>query len=200
MTFENALKRIKAKFEEIDASKLADMAVQVTLTDEDCGGTLYFKSVDGKVDVEGYDYRDNDAVIDIDRKAFSDILSGKLTLDKAIEKGLATAKGNFDKLATLNDAIPKYVAPSRKAAAVKETAEEKKETVKAAPAKAETVKAAPAKTAVQAEPAKAAVKTEPAKKPAAVKKAAATVKSASTAKKTTTAAKKTASKSTAKKA
>ena len=197
MTFENALKRIKAKFEEIDASKLADMAVQVTLTDEDCGGTLYFKSVDGKVDVEGYDYRDNDAVIDIDRKAFSDILSGKLTLDKAIEKGLATAKGNFDKLSTLNDAIPKYVAPSRKAAAVKETAEEKKE---AAPAKAETVKAAPAKTAVQAEPAKAAVKTEPAKKPVAVKKAAATVKSASTAKKTTTAAKKTASKSTAKKA
>ena len=66
MTFENAVKRIKAKFEEIDASKLADMAVQVTLTDEDCGGTLYFKAADGTVDVQGYDYRDNDAVIDIE--------------------------------------------------------------------------------------------------------------------------------------
>ena len=187
MTFENALKRIKAKFEEVDASKLADMAVQVTLTDEDCGGTLYFKVADGKVDVEGYDYRDNDAVIDIDRKALNDILSGKLTLDKAIEKGLATAKGNFDKLATLNDAIPKYVAPSRKAAVKEEEAEAKSE----AEPKAESKVAA--KT-VAAEPVKAAVKTEPAKKPAPVKKAAATVKSAAAAKKTTTAAKRTSTK------
>lgn len=187
MTFENALKRIKAKFEEVDASKLADMAVQVTLTDEDCGGTLYFKVADGKVDVEGYDYRDNDAVIDIDRKALNDILSGKLTLDKAIEKGLATAKGNFDKLATLNDAIPKYVAPSRKVAAKEEEAEAKSE----AEPKAESKVAA---KAVAAEPVKAAVKTEPAKKPAPVKKAAATVKSAAAAKKTTTAAKRTSTK------
>ncbi len=165
MTFENALKRIKAKFEEVDASKLADMAVQVTLTDEDCGGTLYFKSADGKVDVEGYDYRDNDAVIDIDRKAFSDILSGKLTLDKAIEKGLATAKGDFDKLATLNDAIPKYVPPAKKKAAEVKT-EAKTEPVKTVEKKVE-------KKAVAAAPAKAAVKAEPVKKPATVKKAAA---------------------------
>lgn len=180
MTFENAVKRIRAKFEEVDASKLADMAVQVTLTDEDCGGTLYFKVVDGKVDVEGYDYRDNDAVIDIDRKALNDILSGKLTLDKAVEKGLATAKGNFDKLSTLNDAIPKYVAPSKKAAAPKEEPTAAKTETKAATAvKAET-------KSVTAAPSKAAVKTEPAKKSAPVKKAAATVKSAA-AKKTTTA-------------
>ena len=154
MTFENAVKRIRAKFEEVDASKLADMAVQVTLTDEDCGGTLYFKVADGKVDVEGYDYRDNDAVIDIDRKALHDILSGKLTLDKAIEKGLATAKGNFDKLSTLNDAIPKYVAPSKKVVTAKEeeTTAAKTETKAAAAVKAEA-------KAVTSAPSKAAVKT-----------------------------------------
>lgn len=174
MTFETALKRIKAKFEEVDASKLADMAVQVTLTDEDCGGTLYFKAADGKVVVEGYDYRDNDAVIDIDRKALNDILSGKLTLDKAIEKGLATAKGNFDKLATLNEAIPKYVAPSKKEEAAKPAA---------APAVAETVKEEPKaepvkETAVKAAAVKKTAEPVAAKKPAVAKKTTVTKKAA----------------------
>jgi hypothetical protein len=147
MTFENAVKRIKAKFEEIDASKLADMAVQVTLTDEDCGGTLYFKAADGTVDVQGYDYRDNDAVIDIERKSLMDILSGKTTLDKEIENGHATAKGNFGKLDTLKDAVVKKAVPAKKAVSEKKTT--------------------PAKKAASEK------KTTPAKKAAPVKKAAA---------------------------
>lgn len=114
MTFESALKTLKTKFKNVDATKLADMAVQITLIDEDCGGTLYFKSVDGTLEVAGYDYRDNDAIIDIERKALMDILSGKSTLDKAIEKGKATAKGNFEKLDTLKAAIPEYKAPAKK--------------------------------------------------------------------------------------
>lgn len=151
MTFENALKKIKVNFENVDTSKLADMAVQVTLTDEDCGGTLYFKAANGTLEVEGYDYRDNDAIIDIERKALNDILAGKITLDKAIENGVATAKGNFEKLDTLKDAITKK-APAKKAPVKKETAV-KKETKKEAKktvkkdvkkavntAKAETVK------------------------------------------------------------
>lgn len=122
MTFENALKTLKTKFKNVDAAKLADMAVQVTLTDEDCGGTLYFKSTDGNLEVAGYDYRDNDAVIDIERKALMDILSGKSTLDKAIENGKATAKGNFEKLDTLKVAIPVYKAPAKKTPAKKTAA------------------------------------------------------------------------------
>lgn len=128
MTFENALKKIKASFDNVDAAKVCDMAVQVTMTDEDCGGTFYFKSESGKIVVEGYDYKDNDAVIDIARKALMDILAGKTTLDVAIEKGLATAKGDFAKLDTLKDAIPAYKAPARKPSA-------KKTAVKAEPEK-----------------------------------------------------------------
>lgn len=146
MTYENALKKIKTAFESVDASKLADMAVQVTLSDEDCGGTFYFKSENGNVDVEGYDYRDNDAVIDIARKPFMDILAGKTTLDAQIEKGVATAKGDFAKLDTLKAAIPKYVAPAKKTA-VKKTAKEdtKKAEVKKT-AKVDTKKAEVKKT------------------------------------------------------
>ncbi len=169
MTFENALKKIKTLFNDVDVSKLADMAVQVTLTDEDCGGTLYFKSENGSVVVEGYDYRDNDAVIDIQRKALNDILTGKTTLDKAIDKGVATVKGNFEKVSTLNDAIVKK-APAKKAPA-KKAAPAKKETVKKETVKKETVKKAEAKkeTAVKAE-AKPAAKKAEAKKAEPAKK------------------------------
>ncbi|MBQ3124920.1 MAG: SCP2 sterol-binding domain-containing protein [Clostridia bacterium] len=138
MTFENALKRIKTAFAGVDVSKLADMAVQVTLSDEDCGGTFYFKTESGKLEVEGYDYRDNDAVIDIARKSLMDILAGKTTLDVAIEKGTATAKGDFLKLDTLKDAIPKYVAPAKKPVAKKEAP--KKEAPKKTEAKKPAVK------------------------------------------------------------
>lgn len=130
MTFENALKKIKTEFNKADATKLADMAVQVTMTDEDCGGTFYFKSTNGVLEVEGYDYRDNDAVIDIARKALMDILAGKTTLDVAIEKGMATAKGDFAKLDTLKAAIAPYKAPAKKTTPAK-----KAEPKKAAPAK-----------------------------------------------------------------
>lgn len=143
MTFENALKRIKTAFAGVDASRLADMAVQVTLSDEDCGGTFYFKKEGATLEVEGYDYRDNDAVIDIARKSLMDILAGKTTLDVAIEKGTATAKGDFAKLDTLKDAIPKYVAPARKPAAKKTEAPKKTEAKK--PAVKKTVKKTTAK-------------------------------------------------------
>lgn len=140
MTYEAALKKIKEKFAQVDASLLAEMAVQVTLTDEDCGGTFYFKAANGTVEVEGYDYKDNDAVIDIDRKALMNILGGKSTLDKEIEKGLATAKGDFSKLATLEAAIPKYVRKTAvKNEAANASAEKKTKPAKAAKA-AQTVK------------------------------------------------------------
>ena len=141
MTFENALKRIKTAFLNVDATKLADMAVQVTLTDEDCGGTLYFKSESGQLAVEGYDYRDNDAVVDIQRKALMDILSGKTDIDKVIEKGQATVKGDFEKLSTLKAAVPVYKAPARKPASKKAEPVKKAEPAKkAVPVKKTTVK------------------------------------------------------------
>ena len=177
MTFENAVKKIREKFVELDASKLVDMAVQVTLTDDDCGGTLYFKVADGAVEVEGYDYRDNDVILDIERKALMDIISGKSTLEKAVEKGQATAKGDYARLDSIKDAVKK--APAKKAPAKKETAKKetvKKETVKKEAVKKEAVKKETVKkeTVKKAEPkketVKAEVKKETAKKADAPKK------------------------------
>ena len=158
MTFENALKKIKTEFNKADATKLADMAVQVTMTDEDCGGTFYFKSTNGVLEVEGYDYRDNDAVIDIARKALMDILAGKTTLDVAIEKGMATAKGDFAKLDTLKAAIAPYKAPAKKTTPAKKAEPKKAEPAKKAEAKIKVKKTEPAKMVEvkKAEPAKKA--------------------------------------------
>ena len=170
MTFEQAFKRIKTKFENVDASKLQDMALQITLSDEDCGGTLYAAVKDGTLAVEPYDYKDNDAVLDVTKAALVSILTGKTSIEKEIENGNLTVKGNLEKVASVKDAIiipkkapakkaPAKKAPAKKTAAKKETA---KPAVKAAPAKkAETkpVKAEPAKKA-EVKPAKA----EPVKK------------------------------------
>lgn len=168
MTFENALKKIKTEFNKADATKLADMAVQVTMTDEDCGGTFYFKSTNGVLEVEGYDYRDNDAVIDIARKALMDILAGKSTLDVAIEKGMATAKGDFAKLDTLKAAIAPYKAPAKKTTPAKKAEPKKAAPAKKAEAKIKVKKTEPAKMVEvkKAEPAKEVEvkKAEPAKK------------------------------------
>lgn len=170
MTFEQAFKRIKTKFENVDASKLQDMALQITLSDEDCGGTLYAAVKDGALAVEPYDYKDNDAVLDVTKAALVSILTGKTSIEKEIENGNLTVKGNLEKVASVKDAIiipkkapakkaPAKKAPAKKTAAKKETA---KPAVNAAPAKkAETkpVKAEPAKKA-EVKPAKA----EPVKK------------------------------------
>lgn len=149
MTFEAAFKKLKEKFDNVKPEMLDDMAIQITLSDEDCGGTFYAQVKDKSLYVEPYDYKDNDAVIDITRKALASILDGKSTFEKAVEKGEATVMGNIDKISAVKAAI---VPPVKKPAVKKTTAakkvepDKKAETVK----KAEPAKKAPAKKAEEA--------------------------------------------------
>lgn len=113
MTFEQAFKRIKTKFDNVEASKLPDMALQITLSDEDCGGTFYAAVRNGVLEVEPYDYKDNDAVIDVTRAALSAILDGKSSLDREIENGALSIKGDLNKAEAVKDAI---VIPVKKPA------------------------------------------------------------------------------------
>ncbi|MBQ7572879.1 MAG: SCP2 sterol-binding domain-containing protein [Clostridia bacterium] len=189
MTFEKAFESVKKKFEKADAKNVADFALQITMTDEDCGGTLYAAVKDGVLAVEPYDYRDNNAVLDIAKADLLSLISGKLSLAKAVEKG-ATLKGDATVIDSLKATLPKPApkkAPAKKPAAKKETkkAEVKKAEVKKAEVKA-PAKKAEAKPAPKAEAKKAETKTAP---KAEAKKA-----------ETKTAVKKPATKTTAKKA
>ncbi len=129
MTFEKAFEAIKKKFADADAKDVRDFALQITLSDEDCGGTFYTAVRGGVLAVEPYDYKENDAVMDISKADFAALVSGRISLDKAVEKG-ASLKGD----ASVVDALKATLKKAPKKPAPKKAAE-KTETPKTAPAK-----------------------------------------------------------------
>lgn len=155
MTFEQAFDKIKEKFVAADASKTADFAMQITLTDEDCGGTLYAAVKDGVLAVEPYDYRDNTSALNITKSALLAVLAGRSSLDSAVKNGNAVIYGDAENMAALKSTIKKAAkAPAKKATAKKCAPKETKaaKTTTTAAAKKETPKAAAtaAKTAAPA--------------------------------------------------
>ncbi len=152
MTFEQAFLKIKEKFDKADAKGIADFAVQVTLTDEDCGGTFYAEVKDGKLSVEPYDYYDNNAVLNISKSSLLALLAGRVSLDKAVANGEAYVQGDAEKIADWKKTIKK--APAKKPAAkkaVKKTAAKKPAAKKTADKKpASSKKEAPKSSAVTA--------------------------------------------------
>ena len=165
MTFEQAFLKVKGKFDNADASGVADFAIQVTLTDEDCGGTFYAEVKNGKLAVEPYDYYDNDVVLDISKSALLAVLAGRSTLDKAIANGEASVKGDASKIADWKSTIKK-AAPAKKPAAKKAPAKKAAEQSAAPSAAKETapVKKEVAEKKTEAKPAPAKSETKPAAK------------------------------------
>ena len=78
MTFIEKFNQLKKKYGKIDESKLTEnFAVQVEMTDEDCGGIFYIANMDAPFAVEPYDYYDNTAAVKLSSKVLEDILSCK---------------------------------------------------------------------------------------------------------------------------
>ena len=198
MTFEKRFEQIKKELEKRDSKYLpTDLAVQVTMDDEDCGGTFYVANVEGVFEVEPYDYWDNTLYINVMAADLMDMLTGKLDGTDALFRGLVTGNGNLDHgLAILT--MPKKKAAAKKPAEKKAATPKKTAEKKAAAPKKTAVKkaAAPKKTAEKkaAAPKKTAEKKAAAPKKTAEKKAAAPKK---TAEKKAAAPKKTAEKKAA---
>ena len=212
MTFEKKFAEFKKELEKRNASELpTDLAMQVIMTDEDCGGTFYIANIGGNFAVEPYDYVDNTVNIAAAAATLKDLLAGKLDGPDAMFRGLVEVNGNtahalavlgMKKKAAAKKPAAKKTA-TKKAAAPKKAAEKKVEEKKpaakkaAAPKKAAEKKAAAPKKAAEkkaAAPKKAAEKKVEAPK-AAEKKAAPKAAEKKTA--TKTAAKKPAAKKTA---
>lgn len=160
MTFEQAFKKVKAKFEKADTSKLKiDFAIQVNMTDSDCGGAFYIQSVDGKLNVEPYDYRDNTADVTLKKLDLYKILDGKLDVDTAVESGKVYVNGNIADFAAAASCIVHEVAPKPEKKPAKAASAPKAK--KAAAPKTAAKPATKKETAVTAEkPAATIVKTE----------------------------------------
>lgn len=167
MTFEEKYGKISKKLVKADITKFTEnFAVQITMDDEDCGGTFFVANVDGAYMVEPYDFVDNTVNINIMADTLDKLVDKKLTVDEAFEADLIAANGNTNHVVMLFDAFEKKVrkAPAKKAAAPKaeKKAESKKTTEKAAPKK--ETKKEEVKPEVKAEVKKEEPKKETAKK------------------------------------
>ena len=197
MTFEKKFAEFKKELEKRNASELpTDLAMQVTMTDEDCGGIFYIANIGGNFAVEPYDYVDNTVNIAATAATLKDLLAGKLDGPDAMFRGLVEVNGNIEHALAVLGMKKKAAAkkPAAKKPAAKKTATKKA----AAPKKAAEKKAAAPKKATEkkaAAPKKAAEKKAAAPKKAAEKKAA--PKAAEKKAATKTAAKKPAAKKTA---
>ena len=97
MTFIEKFEEIKKKIGKPDISKLTEsFAIQINLTDEDCGGAFYIAYTDGNLEIEPYDYHDNTASVNVRAKDLIDIITGKLDALAAIMTGKMDVYGNID--------------------------------------------------------------------------------------------------------
>lgn len=78
MTFIEKFDELKEKYGKIDETKLSEnFAVQIEMTDEDCGGIFYVAHMNAPFAIEPYNYYDNTASIVVSSKVLEDILSCK---------------------------------------------------------------------------------------------------------------------------
>lgn len=147
MTFEKKFDQFKKEFAKLDTSALpTDLAMQITMTDEDCGGTFYVANIDGNFAVEPYDYKDNTVNVTASAKTLKDLVTGKLDGPDALFRGLIEVNGNLDHALAITSLKP--VAPAKKPAAKKTAAKKpaaKKTAEKKPAAKKTTTKKAAAK-------------------------------------------------------
>ncbi len=154
MTFIEKFDALKDKYGKIDESKLTDsFAIQVEMTDDDCGGIFYVAYMNSVFAIEPYDYHDNTAAITTSSKVLENVLSGKADPVAQFLTGKLKVKGNLDHALMLVKLMKKEPKKrtAKKAAEKNEAKEEKK-----AEAKAEAKPEAKTEKKVEAKPEKKA--------------------------------------------
>ncbi len=153
MNFEEVVKKAKANLKKADAGKVGEhVAVQFDITGEG-EGAFYMEVKDGAIEVEPFEYYENDIKVSASAEDILAITSGKVSYTELLSDGRASGDGiKASKL----DAM-EFKAAAAKPAAKKAAA--KKPAAKPAAKKPAAKKAAAKKPAVK--------KTATAKKPAA---------------------------------
>ncbi len=137
MTFVEKFEELKKLLDKADTKKLKDdFAIQITMNDEDCGGTFYVAYLDGNYSVEPYDYYDNTANIDASADVIKNLAEKTTDVETEINQGKMFVGGNVENVKSLFDAMKKK--PAKKAPTTKKTTA--KTTTKKTVAKKPTVK------------------------------------------------------------
>ncbi len=204
MTYEEIVAKAKEEFGSADVSNYeGHLALQFNVTGEG-EGIFYAEILDGKLFIEPFDYKDNDAVLTADGSDLLSLFSGALDPAAAFESGKLTVTGDIAKALSIQPIIENNKKAAKKTTkkATAKTAEKPaktaaKTTKTAAKTTAKTTKAAAKKDETPAIIGLAEPKKAPAK--AAAPKTAAKKATAKTTAKESTKAAKTAPKTTAKK-
>ena len=197
MTFEEIVKQVEDVAKKLDAKKVKEHSVYEFDIIEEGHGALYFELINGRVNVQPFEYYDRDLKIVATADLLTRILSGEEDPVAACEEGRIYVEGNSKDLIVLKDLLavnPKASAkkaPAKKTTTAKKTPAKKTESAKAA--KTETKVTESAKETAKAAQKDAAKVVEKPKAQASSAaesvKASATV-STTTAKSTTKTAKK----------
>lgn len=174
MTFTEKFDYIKKKYAlKADTSKFKDefIAAQITMSDEDCGGTFYAAFIDGKLNVEPYDYHDNTVAVIVNSLLLEECIKGKADPVKEYMGGNLQAWGNLDHALQLIEVLKGKKRVCKKKTEVKVEAVEIKaeEKTEAAPKK-RTCKKTTDAPASKEEAVKEEIKTESAPKKRTCKK------------------------------
>ena len=128
MTFTEKFDSLKIAFDKADLKKFSnDFALQMVMTDEDCGGIFYIEYKNGVYSVEPYDYVDNTATVTASSASFAKLAKGVVAKDLVID-------GNATDVKTLASSLKVAKAPAKKTCAkkpcAKKTCAKKTETKK----------------------------------------------------------------------
>ena len=133
MTFIERYTKISKKLFKADVSKYTEnFAIQITMDDEDCGGTFFVAFKDGAFMVEPYDYVDNTVSVNVMALTLDKLADKKITFDEAFENDMIRANGNTDHIVMLFEGFEKKVRKTPSKTVKKEPA---KKTVKKTEAK-----------------------------------------------------------------
>ena len=171
MTFIEKFDYLKKKYAaKADTAKFRDefIAAQITMSDEDCGGTMYAAFIGGTFSFEPYDYHDNTVAIIINSALLEECIKGKADPVKEYLDGKLQAWGNLDHALQLSEALKGKKRVSKKKTECE--AEVKAEEAPAAPKKRTCKKKAAEDTAVAAQVKAEETVTEAPKKRACKKK------------------------------
>ena len=81
MNFIQAFDSIKNSIKKFDSAKFeGNFAIQLTIKNKDCGGIFYIEYKDGQLNIEPYNYYDNNVDITSGYADLLKVLSGKLAL------------------------------------------------------------------------------------------------------------------------
>ena len=144
MNFFEAFENIKKSITKFDSAKFNnDFAIQVTMTNKDCGGIFYIEYKDGQLNIEPYNYYDNNVDITSGYADLLKVLAGKLALTSV----KLNITGDAEVLSSFISAI-EFKTEEKPKAPAKKCGTRKCSTKKAdeKPAEKEAVKAAAVET------------------------------------------------------